>query len=83
MKLLAHQLMNQPTLTRTQSNVVLSRKTSPKTTGCPRKKYTSLKSYIFVLRADKSLNFVLSVRQDLNLNFESQFFEIGRKLTEL
>ena len=38
--------------------------------GIP-KKYTSLKSYIFVLRTDKSLNFVLFVRQDLNLNFET------------
>ena len=35
------------------------------------KKYTSLKSYIFVLRTDKSLNFVSFVRQDLNLNFDT------------
>ena len=40
-------------------------------TGCPRKKYTSLKSYIFFLRTDNSLNFVSFVRQDLNLNFET------------
>ena len=40
-------------------------------TGCPKKKYTSLKSYIFVLRTNKSLNVVSFVRQDLNLNFES------------
>ena len=38
--------------------------------GVP-KKYTSLKSHIFELRTDKSLNFVPLVRQDLNLNFES------------
>ena len=35
------------------------------------KKYTSLKSYIFVLRTDKSQNFVSFVRQDFNLNFET------------
>ena len=40
-------------------------------TRCPKKKYTSLKSYIFVLRTEKSLNCVLFVRQNLNLNFET------------
>ena len=35
------------------------------------KKYTNLKSYAFVLRTDKSLNFVSFVSQDLNLNFET------------
>ena len=45
--------------------------------GVP-KKYTSLKSYIFVLRIDKSLNFV-SVRQDLNLNFETKVSKIEQK----
>ena len=40
-------------------------------TGCPKKKYTSLKSYIFVLRTDKSLNYVSFIRQDFNLNYET------------
>ena len=40
------------------------------------KKYTSLESYIFVLRTDKSLTFVLFVGQDLNLNFETSFSEL-------
>ena len=35
------------------------------------KKYTSLKSYSFVLRTDKSLNCVSFVIQGLNLNFET------------
>ena len=38
--------------------------------GVP-KKYTSLKPYIFVLRTHKTLNCMSSVRQDLNLNFET------------
>ena len=46
-------------------------------------KYTSLKSYIFVLRTVKSLNCVLLVRQNLNLKFETKFFKIGQKLTDL
>ena len=40
-------------------------------TGYLKKKYTSLKSCIFVLRTDKSLTFVSFVRQELNLNFET------------
>ena len=51
-------------------------------TGCP-KKVHKFKSYIFVLRTDKSLNCVSFVRQNFNLNFETQFFKIGQKLTEL
>ena len=53
--------------------------------GVP-KKYTSLKVIsfkFFLLRMDKSQNFVSFVRQDLNLNFETQFFKVGQKLTEL
>ena len=38
--------------------------------GVP-KKYTDLKSYIFVLRTNKSLTFVSFVGQDLSLNFET------------
>ena len=51
--------------------------------GVPQKKYASLKSYIFVLTTDKSLNCASFVRQDLNLNIETQFFKIKQKLTEL
>ena len=40
-------------------------------TGCPQKKHTSLKSYIFVLRTDKSLNCVSFFRHEFNLNFEA------------
>ena len=38
---------------------------------------------IFVLRTDKSLNYVSFIRQHLSLNLETQFFKTGQTLTEL
>ena len=52
-------------------------------TSVPKKIHKFKKSYTFVLRTDKSLTFVSFVIQDLNLNFETKFFKIGQKLTEL
>ena len=40
-------------------------------TGCPKKKYTRLKSRIFVLRSDQSVKLVTIVRQVLNLDFDT------------
>ena len=37
----------------------------------------------FVLRNDKSLTLVSFVKQDLNLSFETEFFKIRQKLSEL
>ena len=39
--------------------------------GCPKKKYTSLKSKIFLLRTDQSVTLVPFVRQVLNLDFDT------------
>ena len=39
-------------------------------TRCPKKKYTSLNSKIFVQRTGKSVKLVSFVRQDLNLGFD-------------
>ena len=50
--------------------------------GVP-KKYTSLKSKIFVLITDQSVKLVSFVRQVLNLDFDIWFVKIGQKLTEL
>ena len=51
--------------------------------GVSKKRNTILKPCIFVLKTVKSLYCVSFVRQDLNLNFETYFFTIGQKLTEL
>ena len=52
-------------------------------TGCPKKKYTSLKSSIFVLRSRQSTKLVSFVRQVLSLDFDTLLVKIGQKLTEL